>query len=247
MFLPNDPLCQDIRLKAQLLTLAYAWVLHYWAEEANLPAPGEPHPLVMSIRELRWHIGRYTTFSENDVFEGLGNAIPEAEDKVVGTQPVDFTASPAMTDVKDIQLSPMETQLVDDTIALLPRYKPEAEDEDTGTPPADFTTPPAMTDTKGTQPSPMETAPVAKSNARIQKDLLAAWGASPVKLEDMVTPTTISVDKLASPPTPASCTAKERQEYLQWVKVHSSQKAVTVASAPYKHGEPQQHCNCSSK
>ena len=40
MFLPNDPLHQDIWLKRQLLTLAYAWVFQYWAEEANPPAPG---------------------------------------------------------------------------------------------------------------------------------------------------------------------------------------------------------------
>ena len=30
-------------------------------------------------------------------------------------------------------------------------------------------------------------------------------------------------------------------------KVHSSQKAAAVGSVPYKSGEPQCHCNCSSK
>ena len=200
----------------------------------------------MSIRELRWCIGRYTTFSENDVFEGLGNAILEAKDKDAGTPPADFTASTATTDTEDIQLSHMETQLVDDTITLLPGYKPEAKDEDTGTPPVDFAALPAMTNAKDSQPSPLETPPAAKHNTRIQKDLLATQGGSPVKLEDPVTPTTILVDKLAGPPTLASHTAKERQEHLQWVKIHSSQKAAAVGSAPYKHGEHQWHCHHSS-
>ena len=79
----------------------------------------------MGVRELRWHVGRYTTFSEN-VFEGLVNAVPEAKDEDTGTPPVDFTASPARTDVEDIQLSPTEAQLVDDTIAQSHGYKSEA-------------------------------------------------------------------------------------------------------------------------
>ena len=60
MFLPNDPSYQDFPWKPQLLTLAYVWVLQYWAEVANLLAPSEPHPLAMSVRQLRWHIGKYT-------------------------------------------------------------------------------------------------------------------------------------------------------------------------------------------
>ena len=87
MFLkPDDSSYQDVWLKPQLLTLAYAQALQYWAEEANPPlAHSKPHPLVMSVRELRWHIRRYTTFSEPDIFEGLGNAIPEAKYRDMGT------------------------------------------------------------------------------------------------------------------------------------------------------------------
>ena len=79
MFLPDDSSYQDVQLKAQLLTLAYVWALEYWAEEANPPASSKPHPLAMTVQELRQHIGRYTTFSESDIFEGLGNAVHEAE------------------------------------------------------------------------------------------------------------------------------------------------------------------------
>ena len=190
------------------MTLAYVQALQYWVEEANLPAPGEPHPLAMSVRELRWCIGKYTTFNKHDVFEGLGNALPEAEDEDTGTPPVDSTDSSAMTVVEDTQLSPMETQSADDPISPSPGYKSEAEDEDMGTPPADSTTSLTMTDAKDTQPSPVETPPAdtitvlaAKPDARVQKDLPGAQGASPTKLEDPVAPTSVLVDKLAGPPT----------------------------------------------
>ena len=105
MFLPDDPSYQDIQLKAQQMTLAYVQVLQYWVEEANLPAPGEPCPLAMSIRELRQHIGKYTTFNKQDVFKGLVNALPEAEDKDMGTPLVDSTASSVMTDIEDTHQS----------------------------------------------------------------------------------------------------------------------------------------------
>ena len=52
---------------------------------------------------------------------------------------------------------------------------------------------------------------------------------------------------MAGPPTPASHTVREGQEYPQWIKVHSSQKAAAVGSVPYKSGGPWQHHNCSSK
>ena len=115
MFLPNDPSYQDIWWKPLLLMLAYAQVLQYWAEEANTPAPGEPCPLAMSVVELRWHMGKYTTFSEDDVFKDLWGAIPEAKDGDMGIPQVDSTASPAMADAKDTQPSTVETQLAYDT------------------------------------------------------------------------------------------------------------------------------------
>ena len=104
------------------MTLAYAQALQYWAEKANLPAPGESCPLVMSVRELIWHLGKFTTFTKHDVFEGLGNSLSGAtvEDtqlSLVGAPLADSTVSSVMTDVKDTQLSPMETQSANDPIA----------------------------------------------------------------------------------------------------------------------------------
>ena len=125
-------------------------------------------------------------------------------------------------------------------------YKSEAKDKDTGTPLADSTASPALTDAKDTQPSPVGTPPaddttvlVAEPNAGIQKDLPAAWCASPARLEDLVAPPAILVDTLGGPPTLASHMVREGQEYLQWIKVHSSQKVTPVGSVPYKSGEPQ--------
>ena len=99
-----------------------------------------------------------------------------------------------------------------------------------------------------TQLSPVETAPsddttalATKPNAKTQKDLPATQGASPTKLEATAASTVVLVDKLAGPPTPASLTVKEKQEYLQWIQV------ATVGGVPYKSGEAWWHCNCSLK
>ena len=61
------------------LTLAYAQALQYWAEKANPLVSGEPCLLAMCIHELRWHMKRYTTFSDHDVFEGLVHGLAGAE------------------------------------------------------------------------------------------------------------------------------------------------------------------------
>ena len=107
-----------------------------------------------------------------------------------------------------------------------------------------------MVDMEDTQLSPVETALAdvttvlaTKLNTETQKDLPATQGASPTKLEATAAPTVVLVDKLAGPPTLASHTVKERQ----WIQVHSSQKAATVESVPYKSGEAWQCCNHSSK
>ena len=77
---------QNCQLKPLQRTLAYAQALQYWAEKANPPVPSEPHCLAMHIHELRWHMKRYMTFSDHDVFEGLAHGLPGAEVKEA-TQP----------------------------------------------------------------------------------------------------------------------------------------------------------------
>ena len=128
MFLPDSSSYHDIWLKPHIFTLAYAQVLQHWVEEAHPLTPGEHCLLAMSMIELKLHIGIYTTFSKHDVFEGLGNAIPEAVDEDRRTPPADSIASPSPTDVEDTQLSSM----ADDTISPFPVYKSEAESENTG-------------------------------------------------------------------------------------------------------------------
>ena len=116
------------------MTLAYTQVLQYCTEEATPLAPSKPHPLAMSVRELRWHIGKYTTFNKYDVFKGLGNALSGAtventQPSPTETPPADSTTSSAMTDIEDTQPSLM------------------------GTPPGDSTISSAMTDIEDTQQS----------------------------------------------------------------------------------------------
>ena len=172
----------------------------------------------------------------------------------MGTPPADSTTSPTMTGIRNTQLSPIETQLADDTISLLLRHQSEAKIEDMGTPPADFTASHKMADAEDTQSGPVETplmdnitVPVAEPDAKIQKDLMTTWGASPAELEDQVAPTNVTVDKLAGPPTPAGHMVRKRQEYPQWIKVHSSQKAAAVGGTSSKSRELRWHRNHSSK
>ena len=100
-FLPNDPSYQDVQCKPLLLTLAYAWALQYWAEEVSPMASGDPHPLAMSVVELRQHMGRYITFSNQGILKDLGSAMPEAQGWDTGIPQVDSLASPTMIDVQD--------------------------------------------------------------------------------------------------------------------------------------------------
>ena len=155
-------------LKPQQMTLAYVQVLQYWVEEANLLAPGEAHSLAMGVRELRWHIRRYTTFTEHGVFEGIGKALSRAvvkdtQPSLTGTSLTDSTTS--STDVKDTPPSVMGILQADSTTS--------------------------STDIKDTQPSPTEipsmnntTISSVNPEARIEKDLPATQSASHASLED---------------------------------------------------------------
>ena len=66
---PRMP-CQDYREGHPHKTLAYAQVLQYWAEKANLPKPDEPCLLVRCIHKLRQAMGPFTTFTDGAVFGG---------------------------------------------------------------------------------------------------------------------------------------------------------------------------------
>ena len=72
MFLPVlEPRlpCQDYHLEQPLKTLAYAQILKYCTEKANLPGPGETCHLARGVQELRWAMKPFTTFSYHDVLE----------------------------------------------------------------------------------------------------------------------------------------------------------------------------------
>ena len=168
--------------------------------------------------ELRQCVGRYITFSKQDILKDLGSATPEAQGWDMGVPQADSVASPTTTDVGAAWHSPMETQGADDTIPPSSRCQSEAKTKDRGTPPADSTTSPTMANAEDAQPGPMEvppvdknTVPIPKPNTETKKDLPTAWAASPAKLGNKVAPTARSVDKSVGLPTPSGHPAKEKQ------------------------------------
>ena len=91
----------------------------------------------MSMVELRKCVGRYITFSKQDVLKNLGSAIHEAQGQDMGIPQADSVASPTTTDVGAAWHSPTETQWVDDTIPPSPRQQSKTKIKDRVTPPAD--------------------------------------------------------------------------------------------------------------
>ena len=184
--------------------------------------------------ELRQQVGRYITFSKQDVFKDLGSAIPEAQSWDMRIPQADSIASPTTSDVGATQHSSMETQGADDTIPPLPWHQSKAKIKDRGTPPADSTTSPAMANAEDTQPGlreapPMDenTVPLAEPDAeakeylptaqatspaedtKMQKDLLTAQATSLAKLESQVAPTAGLVNESSGLPTPSGHIDKE--------------------------------------
>ena len=116
------------------MTLAYAQALQYWAEKTNLPAPGEPCSLAMSIHELRQHMGKHITFHNCNIFKGLADTLPRAmvedtQPSHMGNSPADdltisSSTSEAVVEV-DAQPGPVGMPLADDPTILL--VIPEAE------------------------------------------------------------------------------------------------------------------------
>ena len=84
-FLPNDPSYQDVQWQPLLLTVAYAQALQYPAEKVRPPILNDYHPLVMSMVELKQHVGRYVTFNKQDVLWNLGSTTPEFIGQDMGT------------------------------------------------------------------------------------------------------------------------------------------------------------------
>ena len=71
-FLPDGLSYQDVWQELNLLTVAYARGLQYWAEKLNLPRSPDLHPLAGHIVELRETVQQHVTFNHWDVVQGLG-------------------------------------------------------------------------------------------------------------------------------------------------------------------------------
>ena len=93
-FFPSDPSYQDVQWKPLLLTLAYAWTLQYWTEGVSLLASVDYCPLVLSVVELKWCMGRYITLSKQYIIKDLGSAIHETQGWNTGSPQVDPSPHP---------------------------------------------------------------------------------------------------------------------------------------------------------
>ena len=169
------------------MTLAYTRALQYWAEGVSLPASADYYPLVMNVVELRCHVGRYVTLSNQDILKDLGSAIHETQGWDMESPQAGPVTSSTTTGAEDTWSRPTETQWVDENIFLLPRHQSKAKIEDEEASLVDPTASPAMSDAKDTQSGPTETSPAdcikvppAELNAKTRKDLLTTWAASPV-------------------------------------------------------------------
>ena len=139
---------QDCQLKPQWRTLAYAQVLQYWAEKVNPPVPDKPRCLAMCVHELRWHMKRYMTFSDYDVFEGLMHRLPGVEIKEA-TQPNPIEPSPV-----DAPAALMVAPSVSENASATLITTPAISKEESVTP---NTTPAALVDELANPPTPLET------------------------------------------------------------------------------------------
>ena len=75
--LPPDSIftCWDIQEIPCEKMVAYAQALQFWVEKVNLPTEGKPHLLAGSVIELWEEMECYLSFSDEDVFKGIG--LPE--------------------------------------------------------------------------------------------------------------------------------------------------------------------------
>ena len=72
VFFPDELSYQDVWQHPFLLTIAYALGLQYWVEKLNPPESPDFHPLVGSVIELREMVKEHITFTNWDLFQGLG-------------------------------------------------------------------------------------------------------------------------------------------------------------------------------
>ena len=148
---------QDCWLRPLQRTLAYAQALQYLAGKANPPVPSEPHHLAMCIHKLRWHMQRYMTFSDHDVFEGLAHGLPRAEveeatqpnpiEPLLADNPAVLTIAPSTLEDMSATLNTTPAILEEELVALVTTHAAPADE---------LANPPTPSKTTGDARSPTE-------------------------------------------------------------------------------------------
>ena len=90
--------CRDIREIPQEKVVAYARALQHWVEKIDPPAGGRPCLLAESVKELREEVKCYFSFSDEEVFQGVG--LPKKEDdQSLETPPTNVPKTPCAPEV----------------------------------------------------------------------------------------------------------------------------------------------------
>ena len=97
---PSFP-CWDIREGELEKTIGYAQALLYWAENAILLTPGQPHLLARYILELRKAMESYMPFSDDAILDGATSPEGSLEDVTRVTVPRGASLTSASTPTKE--------------------------------------------------------------------------------------------------------------------------------------------------
>ena len=74
----------------------------------------------MSVIELKWQVGGHVTFSKQDVFWGLEDAVSEARNQNTKASPEGTVTPPTTANIEGMGPQPMMTQRTDNPILVEP-------------------------------------------------------------------------------------------------------------------------------
>ena len=86
-FVPDVPTYQDIWQQPLLMMVAYARVLQYWVEWANLPVQLDDCLLALNVVELMWQVRGHITFYKWDINPEPGESCPRSCEQRSGNPP----------------------------------------------------------------------------------------------------------------------------------------------------------------
>ena len=163
----------------------------------------------MSVVELKWQMEGHVTFSKQDVFHGLGEAVPEARSKGTEAPQEGAITPPTTNNIGGVEPHPETAHGRDNTSLASLGCTPNNE-----APLAEPTTLPAQTNLPVSVEIPPRgdiMVPAAKIDMDAPRGLMMSQATSPAMVENWVVPTTGLRDKLAGSPTHSDQVGGEKQ------------------------------------